>query len=804
MVDYKHADLFLKPHVDKQLRIETDDGSVTFLNEDIYWEEFEISESLCSEPDLKFGSCEAAELKFKISNSYVPLTGKWLTVTESLEGGEEEPFRFGRYKVHSDVLTADRRQREVSAYDAMNDIINKEVSRWYEGLSFPISMKNFRDSFFDYVGVVQKPENLVNDKMMIEKTVEAQEISGKDVICAICEANGAFGHIGRDGRFEYIYLKEIIEGLFPRNDLFPADDLYPRDPSAQRIGAASYIKAECEDFEKKKITMLQIRQEENDVGVEIGAQGNDYIIQGNFLLYGKSVDDLTVCARNIFNQIRTTWYMPAKIEAVANPCLEVGDPIRTHTSEKIIYTYILKRTFKGIQAPRDTYEASGNEYYKEKVNSISYKVEQLKGKTNTLTRTSEETRSELSNLEENTNSMFLQTANQIQAEVSARQGEDAEIRASLSLKIDKDDDGAIISLIEGSADRIHFNANNMFTVSSPYFSVDETGKMDVGGNITANTALYLAYQMFSTSTPTPIDALNVKLGNFTEYFANGSRPYGILGSSTEGTIFSPILKLGDGAAVVKTSNQMQPESIYSAMGLFAECVMTYANIANLWLMASTDGTYGGTVYACNGSYGNEGLASPGWVKNYVSRNIPSVTPGVTNVSYTWSDSPTTKYAPRYFSVSGSTLIVQGLLISTSSSDERLKINIKPLRDIKAIYMSLRPVEYEWAPGYVTTQKGVQFGLVAQKTKSDLVKCGAGDSGLVLLEQAEDDERAIHGDLYTYKIDKENLHAMHIQMIQGQQEEIDRLKADNLALSGRVAILEQRMEELLNAINHKDN
>lgn len=827
MVNYKHADLFLKPHIDKQIKIVADDGSVTFTNEDIHWEEFELTESLCSESDLKFGSCEASELKFKISNSYVPLTGKWLTVTETLEGGEDEPFQFGRYKVYSDIPTADRKYREVSAYDAMNDIINKEASQWYNGLSFPISMKNFRDSFFSYVGVNQKTASLVNDGMVIEKTIEVKEISGKDVICAICEANGSFGHIGRDGKFEYIYLEEIVEGLFPRNGLFPSNDLYPKDPSANRIGEASYISAQYEDYIKRKITMLQIRQEENDVGVEVGTQGNDYIIQGNFLFYGKSAGDLTVCARNIFNKISTTWYMPAKIEAVANPCLEVGDQIRTHTSDKIIYTYILNRTIKGIQAQRDSYESSGQEYCEEKVNSVSYQVEQLKGKTNTLTRTSEETRSELIDLENSTESRFTQTSErietevtraqgaenelssrisqtsaEIQMEVSARQGDIADVRANLSLKIDKTDDGTIISLIEGSADRIHFNANNMFTVTSPHFSIDESGKMDIGGNITANTALYLAYQLFSQSSPHPVDALNVQLGTYAEYSPYGNRPYGITSAQSGGTILSPILNIGDGAAVVKTSKQFQPESIYSDVGMFADCVMTNANIASLWLMATTDGTYGGTVYECNGSYGNEGIASPGWVKNYVSRNMPSG--GVTSVSYYWSDSPTTKYSPRYFNIYGDLLDIEGLLISTSSSDMRLKKNIRPMRNIRSLYMSLNPVEFEWMDGYVTTQKGLQFGLIAQDVLEDLQKNGIFGSGLVLLENAEEDEKAIHGDDYTYKLDKENLHAMHIQMIQSQQKEIEMLKCENLNLMGRVAILEQRMEELLNDLNYKNN
>lgn len=150
------------------------------------------------------------------------------------------------------------------------------------------------------------------------------------------------------------------------------------------------------------------------------------------------------------------------------------------------------------------------------------------------------------------------------------------------------------------------------------------------------------------------------------------------------------------------------------------------------------------------------------------------------------------------------LDVQGLLISTSSSDARLKSNVKNMRDIKAVYMDIRPVEYEWKEGYVTTQKGLQFGIIAQDLEKILQDYGIFDSGLVLKEIAEEDEKRIHGDEYTYKLDKENLHAMHIQMIQSQQKEIETLKTQVLNLQGDLAILKQEVEEMKNAINHKDN
>ena len=56
----------------------------------------------------------------------------------------------------------------------------------------------------------------------------------------------------------------------------------------------------------------------------------------------------------------------------------------------------------------------------------------------------------------------------------------------------------------------------------------------------------------------------------------------------------------------------------------------------------------------------------------------------------------------------------------------------------------------------------------------------------------------------YKLDKDELHAMHIQMIQKQHKEIEQLKQENLALQNRLSILEQKMEVSENAYNNKNN
>lgn len=496
MVNYKYGDLFKKDTVDKQLSIVSDDGKINITNTELHQEKFELTESLCSEQELTFGSCEAAMIKFTVSNTFLPMKGKWLTVRMSLDGHTDAAFQFGRYKVDSDTPTADRTCREVIAYDALYDVLTTDVAAWYNTVFpsheeqktdedgtittvtvyDPVTMKQFRDSFFKHFGIEQANITLINDNMSIEKTVAVtasgetssdteesstigESMSGKEVLSCICEINGCMGHMGRDGTFHYIYLEQEIQGLYPSNTLFPSDNLFPRDPKSTQIGKGFYVTATYEDYLVKTIDKLQIREQKNDIGVIVGTGDNAYVIEDNFLVYGKGSKELKGIAKNILSKIRGIIYRPFTADCKGNPCLEVGDAVRLPTRYELIESYILKRTLKGIQALRDDLEADGEEYRTSKANGIQRSILQLKGKSNVLERTIEKTqstievkerklisqitqtateiRTEVKNTADGLSSRITQNANNITAEVKRAQGQEVELAAAIKINEDK-------------------------------------------------------------------------------------------------------------------------------------------------------------------------------------------------------------------------------------------------------------------------------------------------------------------------------------------------------------------------------
>lgn len=402
MINYALESLFRTDSVLKSLTI-TDGDTITLGNSDIYSESLSIEESICSENNLLFGSCDASCLKFTTSDITDNFMGKKLSVLVILNNGTEYPFTFGSYTVTEETLTADRTKKEIVAYDDIYVIHNTNVADWYKGLTYPLTLKDFRESFFNYLGISFDDVELVNDDMIVEETIDAEVISGTDIAKAICEINGVLGHIDREGTFKFIN---------------------PSATSVYSITTSMYQGIEYEDYTVQGVTQLQIRQEENDIGVVVGTPGNAYIVEDNFLVYGKSTEELTDIANNLLPELQGKTYVPCNINCIGNPCVEVGDRITiTKRDNTSFQTYVLQRELKGVQSLYDSIQSHGEEYRSEQVNGLNYEIRQLKGKSNVLERTIEETRSTIRDVEAGLQTEITQTANGLQVQIEDLQSQ---------------------------------------------------------------------------------------------------------------------------------------------------------------------------------------------------------------------------------------------------------------------------------------------------------------------------------------------------------------------------------------------
>lgn len=392
MIDYAYKDLFNQDSVNKQYIIEYDGGRIT--NKDLYQESVEIKESLCSENELKFGSCEASSITFKVANIVSSLKGKTITVSMYIGGHSEEPLTIGKYKVYSDTPSGDRNYRNITAYDSMYDIINADVTDWYSDLEFPLTVKQLRDSFFAYVGVEQEEVELICDDEIVEDMIDSETVSGKMIISSICEINGCFGHISRNGLFKHVFLPQGVTGLYPSDDLFPDDALFPVEDGSENAAVYTrklYMDCEYEDFLSLSITKLRFLTNGSNAGVDIGDGTNIYAIRDNFILNSQDADSLARIGEKLFGKLAGIFYRPFKLSAKGNPCYEVGDIIKIITRKQIVFSYCLERTLSGIQSLKDSTTAKGTQYHTSDTNSISNKISNLNRKTDKLTIEIQET-----------------------------------------------------------------------------------------------------------------------------------------------------------------------------------------------------------------------------------------------------------------------------------------------------------------------------------------------------------------------------------------------------------------------------
>lgn len=503
----------------KSMRLFFSDGTV-ICNDKIISESLQLEESLCSERNLYYGRCESTCLKIRVIENQKVFKGLYVDVEQQIEGSDyvfgteldnyivddqdnyllyTETFKskYGRFRVVSDVPTNDRSQRDLTCYDKMYDILNANVVDWYNSLEFPMTIKDLRDSFFEYLEIAQVDKELINDDLVVQKGFDSGfELSGKIIIESICEINGAFGHMNRAGEFDYITL-----------------------PTGESITPAYYVNGsgQYEDYITKPITGINAIASTGDIGTKIGTDDNLYIIQANPLLFGlEDTPELTTALENLLDQIKDFTYRPFAVTTYGNPMLPLGTAITIESTYKTINSFVMSRTLTGIQSMKDRIEAVGEESYPTDVNNMQSQINRTIGMSHTFVNDINTLRSTIADFEEDVESEISQMADEIVLKVDNNGNI---VKAELSAD---PQEGTSFNL---NADNIKFVANStldlaasQLKIDSSYFKLTSQGKMTVQdatviGSIDATTMLfwdnlqaYSSYQDYTYDFATFFDA----------------------------------------------------------------------------------------------------------------------------------------------------------------------------------------------------------------------------------------------------------------------------------------------------------
>lgn len=444
MISYTLQDLFDDDSTMYDLNIDLTDGTI-YNNQNIMSEEFTLIESACSQETISFGQCESSSVKFKLLDISKSLKDQYITIKLILNGDTQNPFILGTYKVFDDTVSDDKEYREVTAYDELYYISQLNVIDWYNSLwanTENISLKKFRDSFFEFIKSKQfncnvETAQLPNDNMLLKKGVDGDSLTGGTVIKSICEINGCFGHIKRNGNFSYLTLKSDVAKEY---DYTQYTEYYPKD------------------YYTDLISRVQIKYSDDSAYAEYGTGDNVYSITGNFLLFGLEESQLKTVAKNIYDTISGITYCPVETFNLINadPCVEVGDYIKVTTTAGSFNTYVLSRTISGIQGMFDSFVAKGTKEIGNRTTTLSEQLKMINGRTRTIKNTVDELSIEFTELKTDISTNYS-TTEQVKTLIStSAEGITTEVSKTYTTKEESKEILESMTKIEQTADKINW------------------------------------------------------------------------------------------------------------------------------------------------------------------------------------------------------------------------------------------------------------------------------------------------------------------------------------------------------------
>lgn len=364
--------MFYSSEYYKGYRMVFDDINLTIDNEIIHQESVKITQSICSDEELSLGGCIAFSIEFEVSEvmdkDVTGLEFKCYMDVEDAEGNTVLTIPMGVYRVDSAKCVDDKDYKKIIAYDALYDA-SEDVSEFYNNIfaeKKEVSYAELRLKILNHFGIDFVGRNYINDDETAKKTLSPQgNLTGVMILKCICEANGAFGYIDRNGKFAEAIAREAA-GLFPEEDLYPAEDLYPESgANVQYVGAetdkAQYINTKFEEYETMPITCVTIKSSADDIGVASSDdESNPYIISSNFLFYGKTQEELKSIGKGIQSVLSGFVYRPNETTLEGLPYMDVGDWYSLVKNRDGVVSPILSRTLTGVQGLRDTFSSKGN------------------------------------------------------------------------------------------------------------------------------------------------------------------------------------------------------------------------------------------------------------------------------------------------------------------------------------------------------------------------------------------------------------------------------------------------------------
>lgn len=184
-------------------------------NENIDKNTLTLQESICSEQYFIFGGCVCNQITFQAHH-------------DQFNGTSEEFYPHGKIEVYierkgtrikiftGEIDSAERKANSLTrnfiAYDYLYKLRNTDIARWYKNQTTDkkkkLTQKQFRDKLFEFLGLEQVSTKLHWDDTYVPDTNNSNEMNVVNILKDLCLQNDRFGWMNRDGKFEYLKLRQ--------------------------------------------------------------------------------------------------------------------------------------------------------------------------------------------------------------------------------------------------------------------------------------------------------------------------------------------------------------------------------------------------------------------------------------------------------------------------------------------------------------------------------------------------------------------------------------------------------------------
>ena len=340
------------------------------------------------ENDYIIGPVGSASIEFKtIDKSLIVEDGKYYFYS-NLANRANGLKLVGVFNI-TECEKQDKSCWKITAYDNLY-FFEKVIDDWlFNTVQYPITLQSLYQSLCNYIGVEYVDKTLLNGDYELEDNFNGTNITGKMLLQYIAEMCAGYVYVTADGKIDI--------GTYTRKRI--------------NLDSVLYTKAKSQDFQTAPIDKVIAKKSEDDIGVISGSGEITYTIYNNPLFYVEDeTTDLQDALDTIFDTVNSASYVPGEVDVQEDYGIDCGDIITV--DDNLFYVMEKRMTSSGIQ-----YSCFGNKV-RENNTSLNAEIMALRGKSNELTRTLDETRSTLTDTAAGLQSQITQTASSITSYVN--------------------------------------------------------------------------------------------------------------------------------------------------------------------------------------------------------------------------------------------------------------------------------------------------------------------------------------------------------------------------------------------------